>query len=47
MTYNYHLTKEDESIDSTGINIELKEFLATPTVLAIVYYTLRKSENST
>lgn len=36
---------EDESIDSTGINIKLKEFLSTQTVLAIVYYTLRKSEN--
>lgn len=34
--------KDDEdNLDSDGLNIKLKEFLMTPTVLAIVYHTLR------
>ena len=34
---------EDEKFDSSGIKIKLKEFLSTPTVLAITYHTLRMS----
>lgn len=34
---------ESKEVDSKGINIKLKEFLSTPTVLAFIYNTLRKS----
>ncbi|KAK8849983.1 hypothetical protein M9Y10_018577 [Tritrichomonas musculus] len=39
-TYFFHQTVENENDD---LNVRLKDFLFTPTVLAIVYKTLRKS----
>lgn len=34
---------DEYDIDSTGLNINLKEFLFTPTILAVCYHTLRSS----
>lgn len=37
------LNPEEENVDSSGISIKLKEFLSTPTVLAVTYLALRMS----
>ena len=51
-TFFFHLSHEvkpsaeeenEAEIDSSGLNIRLKEFLSTPTVLAVIYHTLRTS----
>lgn len=39
--------KENEPVNPDGLNIRLKELLMTPTVLAIVYHTLRTSGSNT
>ena len=36
---------KDYTIDSNGLNIRLKEFLLTPSILAIVYYTLNSPKS--
>ena len=38
--------EETYFFDKSDLNVRLKEFLATPTVLAIIYQTLRKSSES-
>ncbi|KAK8888725.1 hypothetical protein M9Y10_033459 [Tritrichomonas musculus] len=38
--------QEEEDIDSNGLCIQLKEFLMTPTVLAVIYQTLRNDSES-
>ena len=47
-TFFFHSNnnENDEEIDSSDLNIRLKEFLMTPTVLAIVYQTLRYENES-
>lgn len=40
---NPNAKEDDDKLDSDGLGIKLKEFLSTPTVLAIVYHSLRSS----
>lgn len=45
--YENDESEYDTSIDTSDLSIRLKEFVLTPTVLAVVYYSLRNSkENS-
>ncbi|KAK8841018.1 hypothetical protein M9Y10_027855 [Tritrichomonas musculus] len=41
-TYFFH---ENDEINTSGLNVKLNEYLATPTVLATVYKTLRKDDD--